>query len=602
MARFICAAAAAFFICAVDGAALFPQNYGYISIELESSIKGSSGFKSHGYAAVRIKAVNSSPDKARRVEIRFPREGTDSFWGPGRLKNFSKTIEVAPNSTAEAYFYQPWILLDGKGDVAVVYIDGEKQEQTVHAFGLDSHGVRNPYGAGAWVNLQEEPCVSFGPIGKGILRVSSKINPWTRRSFDSTWLAYSGYDGMILSLSEAETVGADERAALWEYVKAGGSLAVMGMGEAKLPDDWSRLDSRLTNRELGSDAVEQYEIGFGLLFLSGPPYYPTSSRPDPHTPIYDSWFETQNPWLRMYTASGANSAFPIVDPIDERGSYRRMFFLTLLFAAVIGPLNIAALKRKKRMMRLYWTVPAISLTACFLLVLYAILVEGTGKQMRVASLTYLDQEAGAASTLGWLAFYSPGAHHSGLLFDEETELTLQMEGLPRFSPMSTPAAAVQGGAGSVDWTDGQRWTGWLRPRIPLHFKFRKNEDRPERIDLKRDGGGIKIVNRLGARVKSLWYADHDGAVYSAVDISNGAEAVLTEKKGVPIGLKKLRDVYASQDWVAEIEAVKASPAAHLQPGRYFAELEENVFVEKALKGAKMKPSTYLVLGILEQMK
>ena len=45
--------------------------------------------------------------------------------------------------------------------------------------------------------------------------------------------------------------------------------------------------------------------------------------------------------------------------------------------------------------------------------------------MRVCSLTYLDQGAGSASTIGWVGFYSPSAHRNGLLFDEETELTLQ---------------------------------------------------------------------------------------------------------------------------------------------------------------------------------
>ena len=254
MTRFICAAAAAFFICAMDGAAFFfPQNYGDISIELSRSIKGASGFKSHGYAAARIKAVNSSPDKPHRVEIRFPREGTDSFWGPGRLKNFSKTIEVAPNSTAESYFYQPWILLDGSGDEAVVYIDGEKQEQTVRAFAMGSHGAGGsfggPFGGGSWVYSSEEPCVSFGAIHKSNFPVSSKINAWTRRSFDSTWLAYSGYDGLILSLHEAKTLSAEERAALWEYVKAGGSLAVIGQG--KLPDDWSQLGQPLDESRTG---------------------------------------------------------------------------------------------------------------------------------------------------------------------------------------------------------------------------------------------------------------------------------------------------------------------------------------------------------------
>ena len=71
---------------------------------------------------------------------------------------------------------------------------------------------------------------------------------------------------------------------------------------------------------------------------------------------------------------------------------------------------------------------------------------------------------------------------------------------------------------------------------------------------------------------------------------------LTETKGVQIGGKTLRQLYISQDWVPEIEAAQASPAAYLQPGRYIAELEKNVFLEKAMKGAKMKPSTFLVVG------
>ena len=351
-------------------------------------------------------------------------------------------------------------------------------------------------------------------------------------------------------------------------------------------------------------------------------------------------------------------------------------------------------------MKLYWTVPAVSLLACVLVVFYAAIAEG-GKRMRVCSLTYLDQGARSAFTIGWVGFYSPSAHSDGLLFDEETELALQasptghsvsispMRGSsgsvpltitfsepisgspPKPAPGATPPSntytvqvklfrlqqagrrlslrraqlcrqilfqftfsffgsdkrasttkpapgatpptagfsrytrvpihrlwdADEQAVGSIDWTDGQRWSGeWIKPRIPLHFKFRKIQERTERIDLKRNGGKLKAVNRLGADVKAFWYADHDGKLYQASDIRNGAEAVLTETKSVQIGGKTLRQLYISQDWVPEIEAVKASPAAYLQPGRYIAELEENVFVEKAMKGAKMKPSTFLVVG------
>ena len=125
--------------------------------------------------------------------------------------------------------------------------------------------------------------------------------------------------------------------------------------------------------------------------------------------------------------------------------------------------------------------------------------------MRVASLTIIDQEARWATTLGWIGFYSPFAEPEGLLFDETTELTLQQEGLPRFGPMAVGTAAGMDRTGSVDWTEGQRWSGgWIQPRVPLHFKLRKSESRPERIDIKKEGGALKVVNRLGARVKTFW--------------------------------------------------------------------------------------------------
>ncbi len=593
LARVLCAAA--LLGCALNGSAFY-QDYGDISIELNSSISGAGGFTSRGYAAVRITAANSSPDKAHRVEIRFPLEGGFSISGPGRLKSFSKTIQIAPDSTAEVYIYQPRIFPDFESaDEGVVYIDGEKQAQNVRAMFSGGGGWLASSGGGSWTDYHMDPSVSFGAIDVSSFPVTTKISAWTRRSFDSTWLAYSGYDGMVLSLSEANTLGADERAALWEYVKTGGSLAVMGIG--RLSDDWARMDSRLTNRELVGDASEQYEIGFGLLFLSGPAFFPTSSRPSIHTAIYDSWLETQKPWLRIYTAAGANTALPVSEPVDTRASFRRMFFLSLLFAAIIGPLNIALLRRKKQMTRLYWTTPAISLTACLLFVLYFAVFEGPRKYMRVSSLTLIDQESRSAATLGWIGFYSPFAEPEGLLFDEVTELTLQQKGMDTFRPRAIGAAAGMDRAGSVDWTEGQRWSGgWIQPRVPLHFKLRKSESRPERIDIKKEDGALKVVNRLGARVKTFWYADAEGGVYQAADIPKGAEAALTKTTGAPIGSKKLRDVYVSQDWVAEIEAARKSPAAYLQPGWYFAELEENVFVEKAMRGAEMMPSASLVIG------
>ena len=597
MRRVVCAAALIGFMGALDAAAETSLTYGHLHIETS---RRSGGDVSHGYASHRIHIQNRSPVKTHRIRVRLE-QPRPSGSGVGRIKSLSKTVEVAPNSTAETYIYQPHLRLIGDLHGYAIWIDGKRVEGRGGSSGYTDHGgIGDSFmgGRAYMIHMISATVASAGARLSGTYPFIKPIHLIPRDTSDPIPFIYSGLDGILLSLSEAEALSGSKREALWEYVKSGGSLAVIG--EGKLPDEWKRLDERLENRALKSDAIERYEIGFGLLFLTSRQYDPTPTRPTFHAQIYDSWKETQQTWMKTYTSEGANDVLPVIDSYDAQGSYRRMFFLMLLLAALIGSVNIFLSRRIDRRIRLYWTVPAVSLLACILVILYAAIADG-GKRMRVCSLTYLDQGARSASTIGWIGFYSPSAHRKGLLFNEETELTLQASQSMAPQHLKARLTTDPHAVGSIDWTDGQRWSGeWIKPRIPLHFKFRKTQERTERIDLKRNGGKLKAVNRLGADVKAFWYADHEGKLYRASDIQNGAEAVLNETKGVQIGGKKLRQLYISHDWVPEIEAVKALPAAYLQPGRYIAELEENVFVEKAMKGAKMKPSTFLVVGELEQ--
>ncbi len=601
MRRLICAAALIFIACALNTAAASITTIGRLTIEID---RRSGGDVSHGYASHRIRIQNRSPDKTHRIKISLEQSQLSSS-RKGRLKSISKTIEVEPNSTVETYMHQPYLRLLGDLHGYGIWVDGEKAEGRGGASGYTDHG-----GAGS-------RSMGFGPSRLTILQGigatvaiddirragrspnKSFVKYIPRDTLEPIPFIYSGLDGILLTLSEAEALSGGQQKALWEYIKSGGSLAVIGSG--KLPDKWKRLDERLENRALKSDAIERYEIGLGLLFLTSRHYRPMPTTPTFHAEIFDSWKETQGTWIKTYTSEGANAVLPVIDSYDDRASYRCMFFLMLLLAVLVGTVNIFLFRRIDRRMKLYWTVPAASLLACVLFVFYAATAEG-GKRMRVCSLTFLDQAARSASTIGWVGFYSPSAHPDGLLFDEETELTLQASQRINFAapiylagrPPHDPHAV-----GSIDWTDGQRWSGeWIQPRIPLHFKFRKIQERNERIELKRNGGKLKVVNRLGADVKAFWYADHDGKLYQAFasGIRNGAEAVLAKTKGVPIGGKTLRQLYISQDWVPEIEAAQKSPAAYLQPGRYIAELEQNVFLENAMKGAKMKASICLVVG------
>ena len=640
--RVLCAALIVWTLLSVDEINAFRSIKEFGDIAMWDSVRDYPDTEGgRGYAMRRFKIQNRSTNKTYRVTLRLPYDKMSGKIANMRLSGISKTIEMPPSSLKCVTLFQPALPLYGYE--CAVYINGKRQQEPVVPIArLADHGAvfssasssaggaligssasfqpkvfmtsvnssfpekalsrkaaafisRSTGGSGKSMSLPEFiNASSFDVRFRRGMRRADETSLLANNNFEPSWLNYSPLEGVVYNDFYVEDMTPSARLALLRYVECGGTLTLFvdGMfkrtGGREMSDSLKSFDRRLKNRRVFGDTYEQFDAGFGVIHLVGQEME-TRQISDAAVAVPESWYEAERAWNRLHTASGANKVLPMARPPDSRSSFISLFILMLILAVLIGPAHLLILKRMNRREWVYWTTPAVSILACGAFALYALIAFGWSRQTRVVSLTHLDQGAGRAATIGWAAYYSPLTSSAELRFDENTELT--------------PLAFGESLVGSIDWTGGQRLTGgWLPARVPRHFKLRKNEDRPERIDLKRDGGALKIVNRLGARVKSLWYADHDGAVYSAVDISNGAEAVLTETKGVHIGMKKLRDVYASQDWVAEIEAAQKSPAAYLQPGRYFAELEENVFVEKALKGAKIKPSTCLVLGVMEYVK
>ena len=610
----------------------------------------------HGYAIHRVKVQNRSLDKTYRVTLRIPVYHYDQTGIDVRIESLSITEEIGPSTIKIAAMHQPALRMYGRygNRSCEIEVNGVRLSSNVllpATSDSDRHGIHLKPAPGAETTRPLGKSSSFKPrvlIGTSrlfelnyltralskdfISRYSSsgskKNIPFPEivysegfdrkyyisysegksyrkdNNFDPNWLNYSSFDGIVYAVDGLKEMTPEARLALLKYAECGGSAVVMAPpGAEDLSQLLTGFDAQPTEMNIQEDAFKRYDVGFGVLFLVGmddlsdemdpPPSPQTLKRlmawkfPDLADEAPRSWYNAAPAWNRLHTAKGANKVLPMAKTVDSRSSLLRLIPFMLLAAILIGPANLLLLKRMKRQIWAYWTIPVLSALAIGVFVLYAGAAFGWRQQTQVVSLTHLDQRSGRAATIGWAAYYSPLENVKELTFDENTELT----------------AMAFGGRmiGSIDWTDGQRLTGgWVSARVPRHFKLRKNEDRTERINLDRDGGVLKVVNRLGAGVKGFWYADHDGKVYTAVDVPDGGEVVLTETEGAAIGLKKLREIYASENWVAEIEAAKASPAAYLQPSRYIAELEENVFVENAMQDAEMKPSTCLVVGELEQ--
>jgi hypothetical protein len=233
------------------------------------------------------------------------------------------------------------------------------------------------------------------------------------------------------------------------------------------------------------------------------------------------------------------------------------------------------------------------------------LYEGWQGYVRMEGVTILDETSQRATTLGWFGVYAPLTPGEGLYFDTSTELTVAP---PQFSRYSQHDYQRRQSKRTIDWTSEQHlaW-GWVSARVPTYFMLRRSERRLERI-LIRSGADQTptIVNGLKGYIKSLWLADANGQVYSASDLSAGAEAKLqpaTLPGPAPAKLSgntaSLRRAYEG-DWLRLVIQISEHPEEYLRPGCYIAVLAETPFLENGYRSGLPRESRSVVFGIMKE--
>lgn len=408
------------------------------------------------------------------------------------------------------------------------------------------------------------------------LRAESPTAEWSEN-----WLAYTPFDAIVLSPADVNTLPSGVTSALADYLYAGGNIFIAGGN--RLPAAWHTTTTKMVIAD-GRIA----EAGFGNVFAAE---HFTAMTQTSAQKIRDVVRETARYWQSLPSdSSAANAVLPVVESlkIPTRG----IVVIMLAFIIVIGPVNIFLLNRRQRRTWMLWTIPAISIVTTLIVFAYSLLREGITPDTRIAGVTFLDQAAHHAATIGAEGFYCPLTPSGGLTFESATE--------------ATPLVTTGYGSGSsreVDWTQSQHFTrGWISSRVPAHFHLRKSETRRERIQVLNENGKMEIVNSLGAPIKTLWFADEKMNVYEAHNIAAGqkggllASALKVASKSGPEGL--LRTIgFASHGDLPEDGIEK-----NIFPNSYIAVLEGNPFIENALGTAsvpKRTKSSAVVFGILE---
>lgn len=514
------------------------------------------------------------------------------------IRKLSRRVTIPAGSMSKMSLFQPPLQM--QGNWASVVIDGSYQREKLqfpsvnHCQGYYYPGTHEKY----CLLLSRQ--IGFDEVNKGLENLfesdsdqrshptgmsnnfySLALSDLPVSEWSSNWLTYSRYHGILLTSAEWNVLPTNVEDALLEYARSGGCLTVVGA--AKFDRKFNSFGQTSAGR------FQVYYPGFGMLLMTNVNEISTWTTMDWET-LRDSWRATAQNLRQTKSVKEANDWFPVIDNLSI--PVRGLLLIVLLFAILIGPVNLYILARRKRQIWLLWTVPSLSLVASVTVFGYATFAEGWNGYSRTQSLTLLFEDENMASTIGIAAFYCPLTPRDGLHFDYETECMPQID--------RSSYSSAQGR--EIDWTNDQHFkTGWIASRIPTHFKLRKSQMRREKIVFTRSQSRqCQALNGFGVLVETLYYADADGKVYRAENLQPGEKTNMQEvdisSLSVAASPKFARDIF-EKDWHFAVNEILEEPIRYLRPNCYIAVVREPLFVEAALRKQKSEIFESVVYGI-----
>ncbi|MDR2760968.1 MAG: hypothetical protein LBB88_00015 [Planctomycetaceae bacterium] len=615
----------------------FAVDYGKVTItEIQPfGMNSSSSVSSrHGYAEYRFLVQNRDTSASHRVKI----EMTHQTMGASAASYLTTdTIEVAAGSHVTLRLFQPpvkdpWGVFDLN-----VYIDGRCQSDIASI--ASDHLIRrssSSTGNDATVCFSQQtpatirdfferrstlpPADAAKKAGGGAATTGFTLMPPTQTIFakysnvpveewSDLWVAYSRFDCVVMTADEWGGLVTRKPAvinAIKRYVETGGMLVILGR-KWEIPQEWESIFKS------GSDDSNDIErtIVCGKVFVLGQ----TDAEVANNAGFFDNIIqqidsaaktETQrinlaqndNVYGRGYGSGGGESTVSrmnnILPVIEKYGvNIKLILVLIIVFAVLIGPVNVFVLRSLNRRIWLIWTVPATSLIASFIVLIASFLSEGFLSQSSSATCTILDQRRGSAVTFGAIGYYStfsPGNFN----FSTDTELTPFLDnsgGTLELRITSSGNQLLSGG-------------GWILPRVPAYFSFRKNQ-MLQKLNVAfnwTDANKPTATNGLGVKIDLLVVCSSEGELFEVRDLEPGAQKVLTKAARPKSSFtevafySKLR--LNQQDALASGHFDSMLNNQELCPGSYSAVIKEaNPFVEPGLPN--MKPFTHktIILGL-----
>ncbi len=585
------------------------ERYGKITVTVDEDTSGGGNF---GYRVYPVSIANGDTTE-RTVTVRVPARS----WGNNErdhLTATTRTFRVAAGGTLRSDLIAPAMPVRGQG--AAVHIDGRAQEDNVplnvdgsYNYGFDGVAtVRVSRDLSAKQRgVLDEAAGRHDSGGSGRYSSSTRSgmqlilpNAKPVREWSGGWLTYAGLAEVVLTERDLGAMSAETSAALRKYVLSGGRLtvvastrwpAVPGWPDTDEPQEWETRD--------GVRAA----LGLGELR-----WWHTDDLATTDDTAIDAWVDgvtrhAQSQQNRL-DADQADKAFPVIE--GQRTPVRGLLLLMVVFALLIGPVNVLVLSVMKKRMWLLWTVPLTSAVFSGAVIAYAFFSEGITPTARTTAVTLLDQTSREAVTRAMRGYYAPLTPGDGLRFGLDSavvpQVTIDSHGYHYGSHGSHYGGDGRGRA--VDTTHDQHLTrGWVAARVPAHLALTTVESRRERLDFERlDDGGLAVVNGLGVDVTALDVADASGKRYRTAALAAGQRVVLGEADTLADDpeFEGLQNQLAGIGWA--VIATREPDKYSLEPGSYLARTATTPFVVDGLEGIGDHRIDATVIGRWEETR
>lgn len=445
----------------------------------------------------------------------------------------------------------------------------------------------------------------FGPSGPyGRLNLEMNQFDGSVSQLYRNWLGYSQYSLLIYHAATIEEMSDPVRAAVFDYIRAGGSLLIIG--KVRLPADFVRISE---SGEMATSAG-----GFGRVAMVSGAFFPTEAKntdqgetenqssdqqPESIDDSLSSLGPPPAPALDIRTSNlFSNTTLKHVSPLvfkDEEISTlsaRWLMLVIYLFAFIIGPVNVYVLYRMGRRIMVFLTVPIASIACCGFIYFYYLVFESSTLLIKRQTMTLLDERENRAITLGNYSVFSARSRPEGLHFDMQTEV---------YNFNRDDYRSTDGGKHLVLDEDQHLAAGWIKPRVPRYLHLRSIQTRRERLTLSYHDGRLQVMNGLGGDIVKISLMTSAGRIYTGADLAAGQTASLdqagsnAQPQTGPVAADMIDNL-----WYRRMGDIEDYFDDLLRPGTYIATVRNSPFLRQQLEAEAQVEEKTVIIGILRE--